>query len=59
MSLADTSTPRLFLIRHGETEWSKNGRYTGITEKELLPEGEAKVKATAKIVFGEGKLIDP
>jgi sedoheptulose-bisphosphatase len=59
MSAADAITPRLFLIRHGETEWSKNGRYTGITEKELLPEGEAKVRATSKIVFGPGKLIDP
>lgn len=59
MSLADAVTPRLFLIRHGETEWSKNGRYTGITEKELLPEGEAKVTATAKLVYGSGKLIDP
>ena len=59
MSAADAITPRLFLIRHGETEWSKNGRYTGITEKELLSEGEAKVKATAKTVYGDGKLVDP
>lgn len=43
----------------GETEWSKNGRYTGITEKELLPTGELQVQGTAQKLVGPGKLIDP
>lgn len=43
----------------GETEWSKNGRYTGITELPLTPHGEEQVAATGKIVVGSGKLIDP
>ncbi|KIW79572.1 hypothetical protein Z517_06184 [Fonsecaea pedrosoi CBS 271.37] len=59
MSDKDAATPRLFLIRHGETEWSRNGRFTGITDLPLLPEGEDKVRQTAKVVFGAGRLIDP
>ncbi len=43
----------------GETEWSRNGRYTGISDIPLLPEGEAKVRRTASVVFGPGRLIDP
>ncbi|EXJ60886.1 2,3-bisphosphoglycerate-dependent phosphoglycerate mutase [Cladophialophora yegresii CBS 114405] len=59
MSDKDAATPRLFLIRHGETEWSRNGRYTGISDIPLLPEGEEKIRQTASVVFGGGRLIDP
>ncbi|OAP64640.1 hypothetical protein AYL99_00612 [Fonsecaea erecta] len=43
----------------GETEWSRNGRFTGISDIPLLPEGEEKVRQTASVVFGPGRLIDP
>ncbi|KAI9771776.1 MAG: hypothetical protein M1835_006387 [Candelina submexicana] len=59
MSTKDATTPRLFLCRHGETEWSRSGRYTGTTDLPLLPSGEAQVLSTARILVGPRKLIDP
>jgi len=41
------STPpqRCVLVRHGETEWSLDGRHTSRTDLSLLPEGEAQARA--------------
>ncbi|KAJ5852088.1 uncharacterized protein N7529_011473 [Penicillium soppii] len=55
----DFGVPRVFLYRHGQTEWTKNGRYTGATELELTPYGENQVKASGKMIVGPGRLIDP
>ena len=52
-------TPRVFIIRHGETEWSLNGRHTGTTELSLTPNGEARMKATGKALVGDDRLIVP
>ena len=32
--------PKLFLIRHGATDWSESRQHTGITDKELNSKGE-------------------
>jgi len=35
-----TSRPDVWIVRHGETEWSKNGKHTSHTDLPLTDEGE-------------------
>ncbi|KAI9370677.1 phosphoglycerate mutase family protein [Aspergillus egyptiacus] len=51
--------PRCFIIRHGETEWSLNGRHTGTTDLLLTENGEKRIKATGKALVGDDRLIAP
>jgi broad specificity phosphatase PhoE len=42
----------LYLVRHGETEWSRARRHTGRTDLPLSPVGEAEAKALGRHLDG-------
>jgi probable phosphoglycerate mutase len=52
----------LWLLRHGATEWARNGRHTGRTDLPLLADGEDEARALAPALSGvlfDAVLVSP
>ena len=43
-----TDRPRIWLVRHGETEWSLSGQHTGRTDVPLTPAGQRQAEALGR-----------
>jgi broad specificity phosphatase PhoE len=42
----------LVVLRHGETEWSRSGQHTSVTDLPLLPDGEAQARRLGDALAG-------
>jgi broad specificity phosphatase PhoE len=42
----------LCVVRHGETEWSRSGKHTSVTDVPLTPMGEKQARALAPLLAG-------
>jgi broad specificity phosphatase PhoE len=49
---APAPRPRVWVLRHGATAWSEDGRHTGRTDLPLLPAGRAQAEALSRHLAG-------
>ena len=50
--------PRLVLIRHGQSAWNLENRFTGWWDVDLTPQGEAEAKAAGALLAARGVDFD-
>ncbi len=49
---------KLVLLRHGESEWNKENRFTGWTDIDLTKKGSVQAKSAGKLLKAEGLTFD-
>lgn len=49
---------KLVLLRHGQSQWNLDNRFTGWTDVDLTPEGEEEAHAAARLLRAEGYTFD-
>lgn len=49
---------KLVLLRHGESQWNLENRFTGWTDVDLTPKGEAEARSSAKLLQDGGFEFD-
>jgi len=49
---------KLVLLRHGESAWNKENRFTGWTDVDLSEKGRAEAKKAGEVLKGEGYAFD-
>jgi 2,3-bisphosphoglycerate-dependent phosphoglycerate mutase len=50
--------PTLILLRHGQSQWNLEDRFTGWVDVDLTPEGEAQARKGGELIAGAGLAID-
>jgi 2,3-bisphosphoglycerate-dependent phosphoglycerate mutase len=50
--------PTLVLIRHGQSSWNLENRFTGWWDVDLSPQGEEEARQAGRLLAGEGLLPD-
>ena len=49
---------RLVLLRHGQSQWNLENRFTGWVDVDLTPEGEAQARRAGELIKAEGVRFD-
>ena len=55
---ASMSTHRLVLLRHGQSQWNLEDRFTGWADVDLSDEGEREARGAARLLREQGFAFD-
>ena len=50
--------PRLILVRHGQSQWNLENRFTGWWDVALTAQGEAEARAAGELLAAKGVFPD-